>query len=92
MSEGSERKSFWARIFGKPGGSAREQRILDYVVNRINEGAALDDVAQEEYVRRNATPDQIDEILSNPKIVEAAREKMQDAFESGELDPNNRPR
>lgn len=92
MSEGSERKSFWARIFGSPGGSAREQRVLDYVVNRINEGAALDDVAQEEYVRRNATPDQIDEILSNPKIVEAAREKMQDAFESGELDPNNRPR
>lgn len=92
MSEGGKRKSFWARIFGSSSGSAREQRVLEYVVNRINEGAVLDDVSQEEYVRRNATPEQIDEILSNPRIVEAAREKMQEAFESGELDPDNRPR
>lgn len=86
-----EKKSFWARIFGSSGGSAREQRVLEYVVHRINEGAALEDIAEEEYVRRNASRDQIDDILSNPKIVEAAREKMQDAFESGELDPRNRP-
>lgn len=86
-----EKKSFWARIFGSSGGSAREQRVLEYVVHRINEGAALEDIAEEEYVRRNASRDQIDDILSNPKIVEAAREKMQDAFESGELDPKNRP-
>lgn len=92
MSEGREKKSFWARIFGSPGESAREQRVLDYVVNRINEGAALEDIAEEEYVRRNATRDQIDDLLSNPQIVEAAREKMQAAFESGELDPENRPR
>lgn len=86
-----EKKSFWARIFGSSGGSAREQRVLEYVVHRINEGAALEDIAEEEYVRRNASRDQVDDILSNPKIVEAAREKMQDAFESGELDPRNRP-
>jgi gamma-glutamyltranspeptidase len=87
-----EKKSFWARIFGSSGGSAREQRVLEYIVHRINEGAALEDIAEEEYVRRNASRDQIDDILSNPKIVEAAREKMQDAFESGELDPRNRPK
>jgi gamma-glutamyltranspeptidase len=86
-----EKKSFWARIFGSSGGSAREQRVLEYIVHRINEGAALEDIAEEEYVRRNASRDQVDDILSNPKIVEAAREKMQDAFESGELDPRNRP-
>lgn len=87
-----EKKSFWARIFGSPGGSAREQRVLEYVVHRINEGAALEDIAEEEYVRRNASREQIDDILSNPKIVEAAREKMEEAFESGDLDPGNRPR
>lgn len=86
-----EKKSFWARIFGSPGESAREQRVLEYIVHRINEGATLEDITEEEYVRRNASRGQIDDILSNPKIVEAAREKMQDAFESGDLDPRNRP-
>lgn len=90
MSE--EKKSFWARIFGNPGDSAREQRVLDYIVHRIGEGAPLEEIAEEEYVRRNASRGQIDDILSDPQIVEAAREKMQDAFESGELDPENRPR
>jgi hypothetical protein len=88
MSE--EKKSFWARIFGGQGHSAREQRVLEYVVHRINEGAVLEDIAEEEYVRRNMSGDQIDDLLSDPKIVEAAREKMQEAFESGELDPENR--
>lgn len=89
MSE--EKKSFWARIFGSPGESAREQRVLEYIVHRINEGATLESIVEEEYVRRNASRGQIDDILSNPKIVEAAREKMQEAFGSGELDPRNRP-
>ena len=89
MSE--EKKSFWARIFGSGGGSAREQRVLEYIVHRINEGALLEEIAEEEYVRRNVSRDQIDDILSNPRIVEAAHEKMQEAFESGELDPTNRP-
>lgn len=88
MSE--QKKSFWARIFGS-GESAREQRLLEYIVHRLNEGASLDAVVEEEYVRRNATREQVDDILSNPKVVETARERMQDAFSSGELDPNRRP-
>lgn len=90
MSE-EKKKSFWARIFGKRE-SAREQRVLEYVVHRINEGAVLEEISEEEYVRRNMSRDQIDDLLSNPKIVEAAREKMEEAFESGELDPEDRPR
>lgn len=89
MSE--EKKGFWARLFGSQGPSARERRVLEYVVHRLNEGANLHDVADEEYVRRNASQGQIDEILSNPKIVEAARERMQEDFSSGDLDPNRRP-
>jgi len=86
-----EKKSFWARIFGGRGQSAREQRVLEYVIHRINEGAELEDISEEEYVRRNVSRDQIDDLLSDPKIVEAARQKMEEAFESGELDPNKRP-
>ena len=90
MSE--EKKGFWARLFGSQGPSARERRLLEYIVHRLNEGANLHDVVEEEYVRRNASQSQIDEILSNPKVVEAARERMQQDFSSGDLDPNRRPK
>ncbi len=86
-----EKKGFWARLFGSQGPSARERRLLEYIVHRLNEGANLHDVVEEEYVRRNASQSQVDEILSNPKVVEAARERLQQDFSSGDLDPNKRP-
>jgi hypothetical protein len=47
-------------------------------------------VLKEEYVRRNCTQSEIEEILTNPELVRAAREHMEEAFESGELDPGGR--
>lgn len=91
MSESGEKKSFWARIFGGSTTSAREEKVLDYIVHRMSEDANLHDIVEEEYVKRNATRSQIDDILSNPRIIEAAHERLQDAFASGELDPNKRP-
>ena len=94
MSEEREKKGFWARIFGifgSRGPSAREKRVLEYIVYRVNEGANLQDVVEEEYVRRNASRGEIDEIASNPQVVEAARESMQEEFKSGNLDPDRRP-
>ena len=86
-----QRKGFWARLFGIGKPSAREQRVLEYIVHRVNEGANLQNVLEEEYVRRNASRGEIDEIASNPQVVEAARESLQEEFKSGELDPNRRP-
>lgn len=91
MSEQEETKSFWARIFGGFTDSARESRVLEYLVHRINDGASLQEAVEEEYVRRNATRSQIDDILSDPRLIEAARERLLQAFDSGELDPNRRP-
>ena len=54
-------------------------------------GANLQNVLEEEYVRRNASRGEIDEIASNPQVVEAARESLQEEFKSGDLDPNRRP-
>ena len=68
----------------------RERKVLEYVVHRINQGVDLVDVVGEEYVRRNASGREIDDILSNPRIVEAARETMQEAFRSGELSLDKR--
>jgi hypothetical protein len=91
VAEDREKKGFWARLFRSTGTSAREQRVLEYIVHRMNEGGSLHEVVDEEYVRRNATRSEIDEILNNPRIVETARENMEEAFRSGELDPNRRP-
>ena len=76
MSEKSGRESFWKRLFGGSRISAREE---------------LQEVVQEEYVRRNATSEEVKEICSNPRLVAAARESLGRDFSSGDLDPNQRP-
>ncbi|HZY64320.1 MAG TPA: hypothetical protein VFE21_00340 [Rubrobacteraceae bacterium] len=93
MSEERQKKGFWARLFGSGGPSARERRVLEYIAHRLNEGANLHSVLEEEYVRRNASQGEINEIASNPQVVEAARESMEKEFKSGgDLDPNRRAR
>ena len=91
MAEGREEKSFWERIFSTTIPSAREERVVGYIVHRIGEGANLREVTREEYVRRNASPSEVEEILHNPRLVESAREHLQQDFASGELDPTARP-
>ena len=90
MSEGSGQRSFWDRLFGDFE-SPREERVVEYISHRIGEGANLQEVLGEEYVRRNASPAEVEDILQNPRLVEAARLHMQRDFASGELDPRGRP-
>jgi hypothetical protein len=89
MSE--ERQSFWDRLFNLNYHSEREERVIEYVIHRIGDGAHLRDVLGEEYVRRNASPVEIEQILENPKLIETAHEKMRDDFSSGKLDPRTPP-
>jgi hypothetical protein len=84
----AERKrSFWDRLFGTNNQSGRQQRLLEYVVHRVKDGANLQEVLQEEYVRRNATSEEVGKVLENPKLIEAAGEQLREDFSSGELDP-----
>jgi hypothetical protein len=41
---------------------------------------------QEEYVRRLASPDEVEDILDIPRLVEAARKKMEEDLSFGKLD------
>lgn len=84
---GEKRQTFWDRLFSSTHDSGREKKVLEYIIHRIGDGAHLRDVLGEEYVRRNASPDEVEQILENPKLVEAAHEQMRHDFESGELDP-----
>jgi hypothetical protein len=49
----------------------RERRVLEYIICRIGDEVHLGEVIQEEYVRRNASPDEIGEILNTPQLIEA---------------------
>jgi nucleotide-binding universal stress UspA family protein len=75
-----ERRSFWEMLFG-PYPSEREVKVLEYIVHRLGDGANLEDIVREEYVRRHASPEEIEDILANPKLVEGARKKVEEEFE-----------
>jgi hypothetical protein len=92
MSEQSRWRNFWNRLFRSQHQSAREKRVIDYIVRRLDDGANLREIVDEEYVRRNASSQEVEEILSKPELVEAAREHLEQDFSSGELDPNRRER
>jgi hypothetical protein len=87
----SEKRSFWDRLFNTNQRSVREERVLEYIMHRVGEGAHLGDVVNEEYVKRNATPEEVEEICARPELVQAAREHLQQDFGSGDLDPTRRP-
>ncbi len=78
-----EKLSFWNRIFRISYRSVREEKVLGYIIHRKGDGVPLKEVTQEEYVRRNASPDEVQEILENPKLVEAVRKKMEKDLSSG---------
>ena len=87
-----ERHSFLHSIFfGNGTGTERERKAFEYVCHRVGDGAHLRDVVQEEYVRRNATAYEVQDLLENPRLVETAHEKMRDDFSSGRLDPRPSP-
>jgi hypothetical protein len=82
-----EHSVFGPFFFSSPSRAEREEKILRYVIHRINEDADLPHVLQEPYVRRNCSQGEIDEIHNNPELIHAAREHMKQTFPSGELDP-----
>jgi hypothetical protein len=84
-----ERRSFWQRLFGGRGSSLsqRQQKVLRYVIARTNEGVPLREVLEEEYVRRNSSQAEIDEIVRSPELIEAAREQLGESFRSSEFKP-----
>ena len=85
-----KRRSFWDRLFGTNNRSGRQDKVLEYVIHRIEDGANLREVLQEEYVRRNASTEEVQTILENPRLIEAAGEQLREDFSSGNLDPHQR--
>lgn len=86
----TENRSFWQRVFGRAKISPlspRQERALQYVIGRIDQGVPLQDALQEEYVRRNCSRMEINQIAGSPEVVEAARRQMQESLGSQEFRP-----
>jgi hypothetical protein len=72
---------------GHPSRADREEKVLRYIIHRMDEDGAFHDVLEEPYVRRNCSQEEIEEIRSYPELVRACREHLEETFSSGELDP-----
>jgi hypothetical protein len=90
MPEERKQQSFWDRLFKLDYHTVREERVVEYILHRLGEGASLQEIVGEEYVRRNSSPAEVEEITSRPELVQAAREHMERDFRSGQIDPTRR--
>jgi hypothetical protein len=81
-------RSLWGQLFlSSPAQVEHEEKVLQYIIHRIDQGANLHDVLQEPYVRRNCSQAEIDEIASSADLVHACRRHLEQTFRSGELHP-----
>jgi hypothetical protein len=82
-------RSLWGQLFSSsPAQVEHEEKVLQYIIHRIDQDADLHEVLREPYVRRNCSQAEIDEIASSADLVHACRKHLQQSFRSGELDPN----
>jgi hypothetical protein len=84
----SERPSLWQRLFGRAGSSslsARQQKVSDYILARMESEVPLREVLREDYVRRNASQAEVERIVSTPEFIETARERLGESFRSEEF-------
>ena len=82
-----KKQSFRELLLSGRAGTERERKVLEYICHRVGNGVHFREVMQEAYVRRNTSPEEVRNILDNPRIVQIAHEKMRDDFASGRLDP-----
>ena len=88
----AKNQSFRELLLSGRADTERERKVLEYICHRVGNGVHFREVMQEAYVRRNTSPEEVRNILDNPRVVEAAHEKMRDDFSSGYLNPRSSAR
>lgn len=86
--EEPSRKGFFEKLFAGKSSAAREQRVREYIVYRIRHGARLSEVVEEDYVQRVCSPEEIDEILRDPRLIREEREELERFFEDERMQPS----
>ena len=85
------RRSSWEWLVTESHRSPREEKPLEFAVHCVCERACLAEVADDPYVRRNFSQHEIEQVMADPQLVHAVRERLEAEFESGELDPGRCP-
>ena len=83
----TKKQSFRELLLSGRASTEREKKVLEYVCHRVGNGAHFREVVQEEYVRRSASPEEVQDLLDNPRLIEVAHEKMRADFSSSHLEP-----
>ena len=76
------------RLFGRTGSSslsARQQKVSDYILARMEDEVPLQEVIREDYVRRNCSRAEVERIVSSPEFIERARERLGESLRSEEF-------
>ncbi len=89
MSE--ENESDLRRVIFGSDHSEAEDKVLSYVSHRLQEGAQLSEVLEEEYVLRNTAPAKRREILTDPRLAQQYREGLEQYYVSDEMKPEAPP-
>jgi hypothetical protein len=63
--------------------SQRQEKVLHYIIGRIDKDVPLQQILQEDYVRRNCSQTEIEQIISHPEFVQAARERLGGVVQGG---------
>ncbi|MDO5045002.1 MAG: hypothetical protein Q4E22_06895 [Coriobacteriia bacterium] len=59
-----------------------EDRMIDYIVDNIDEGKSLEEILNAPYVKNRLNEAERDQILNNPEIAQASLEEVREVFES----------
>jgi hypothetical protein len=87
---GGQKRSLWDKLFGIPHRSGRQEKVLEHIIHHIEDGTTLREVFQEEYVRRNATSEEIRRILENPQARPGSWRATARILLLGKLDPRQK--
>jgi hypothetical protein len=71
-----ERKYLWSWLFGDSQEPTRQEKVLEYMIYRVEDEAGLEVVIGEAYVRHNCSEDEVEELLSTPRFFYAACERL----------------
>ncbi len=65
--------------------SQRQEKVLHYIIGRIDKDVPVQQVLQEDHVRRNFSQTEIEQIISHPEFAQAAGERLGESFRSEEF-------
>ena len=55
------------------------------MISRMEDDVPLKEVIREDYVRRNCSQSEVEQIISTPEFIETARERLGESFRSEEF-------